>query len=52
MLYIDAYISDVHIRICICTRMCRYEDSALVRAARLGRVLVVDEADKAPLEVV
>ena len=29
-----------------------YEDSALVRAARLGRVLVVDEADKAPLEVV
>ena len=29
-----------------------WEDSALVRAARLGRVLVVDEADKAPLEVV
>ena len=26
----------------------RYEDSALVRAARHGRVLVVDEADKAP----
>jgi hypothetical protein len=24
----------------------RYDDSALVRAARLGRVLVVDEADK------
>ena len=30
----------------------RYEDSPLVRAVRLGRVLVVDEADKAPLEVV
>ena len=30
----------------------RFEDSALVRAARFGRVLVVDEADKAPLEVV
>ncbi|KAK6745050.1 hypothetical protein RB195_011638 [Necator americanus] len=30
----------------------RYEDSALVRAARDGHVLVVDEADKAPLHVV
>merc|ERR1719230_2046843 len=29
-----------------------WEDSALVRAVRFGRVLVVDEADKAPLEVV
>ena len=29
-----------------------WEDSALVRAVRYGRVLVVDEADKAPLEVV
>jgi len=29
-----------------------YEDSPLVRAARFGWVLVVDEADKAPLEVV
>lgn len=29
-----------------------YEDSPLVRAARHGRVLVVDEADKAPVEVV
>jgi len=29
-----------------------WRDSPLVRAARLGRVLVVDEADKAPLEVV
>eukprot|EP00854_Cymbomonas_tetramitiformis_P001590 gene1590-2225_t len=29
-----------------------YTDSPLVRAARHGRVLVVDEADKAPLEVV
>jgi MoxR-like ATPase len=29
-----------------------YEDSALVRAAQHGRVLVIDEADKAPLEVV
>ena len=28
-----------------------FEDSPLVRAARLGRVLVLDEADKAPLEV-
>ena len=25
-----------------------WEDSALVRAARLGRVLVVDEAEKVP----
>lgn len=30
----------------------QWEDSPLVRAARLGRVLMVDEADKAPLEVV
>ncbi|VDP14490.1 unnamed protein product [Heligmosomoides polygyrus] len=30
----------------------RYEDSALVRAARVGHVLVVDEADKAPLHVI
>ena len=29
-----------------------WEDSPLVRAVRLGRVLVVDEADKAPAEVV
>ena len=29
-----------------------YEDSALVRAVERGRVLVIDEADKAPLEVV
>eukprot|EP00315_Gephyrocapsa_oceanica_P044374 CAMPEP_0185531540 /NCGR_PEP_ID=MMETSP1366-20130426/106918_1 /TAXON_ID=38817 /ORGANISM="Gephyrocapsa oceanica, Strain RCC1303" /LENGTH=231 /DNA_ID=CAMNT_0028143263 /DNA_START=30 /DNA_END=722 /DNA_ORIENTATION=+ len=29
-----------------------FRDSPLVRAARRGRVLVVDEADKAPLEVV
>ena len=29
-----------------------WEDSPLVRAARAGRCLVVDEADKAPLEVV
>jgi hypothetical protein len=30
----------------------KYEDSPMIRAARLGRVLIVDEADKAPLEVV
>lgn len=29
----------------------RYEDSPLVKAVRFGRVLVVDEADKAPLHV-
>merc|ERR550514_2501523 len=29
-----------------------WEDSPLVRSVRFGRVLVVDEADKAPLEVV
>lgn len=29
-----------------------WEDSPLVRAARFGRVLIVDEADKAPLQVV
>ncbi len=29
-----------------------WEDSPLVRAVREGRTLVVDEADKAPLEVV
>ena len=29
-----------------------YHDSPLVRAAREGRILVLDEADKAPLEVV
>ncbi|CAE7437585.1 unnamed protein product [Symbiodinium natans] len=29
-----------------------WQDSALIRAARAGRCLVVDEADKAPLEVV
>ena len=28
-----------------------YEDSPLLRAAKFGRVLVVDEADKAPVEV-
>ena len=29
-----------------------WQDSPLVRAARYGRILLVDEADKAPLEVV
>ena len=29
-----------------------YRDSALVRAAKYGRILVLDEADKAPVEVV
>lgn len=29
-----------------------YEDSPLVRSVMMGRVLVIDEADKAPLEVV
>ena len=29
-----------------------WEDSPLVRAVREGRVLMVDEADKAPVEVV
>jgi hypothetical protein len=29
-----------------------WEDSPLIKAAREGRVLVVDEADKAPLEVI
>ena len=29
-----------------------WKDSPLVRAAKAGRTLVVDEADKAPLEVV
>ena len=29
-----------------------WKDSPLVRAAKTGRTLVVDEADKAPLEVV
>ncbi|RCN26050.1 ATPase family protein, partial [Ancylostoma caninum] len=30
----------------------RYQDSALVQAVRAGHVLVVDEADKAPLHVI
>lgn len=30
----------------------RYEDSPLVRAVKYGHVLVIDEADKAPVEVV
>ena len=28
-----------------------YEDSALVKSVQHGRVLVIDEADKAPVEV-
>eukprot|EP00081_Caenorhabditis_elegans_P026604 NP_510161.2 Von (von) Willebrand factor A domain containing [Caenorhabditis elegans] len=30
----------------------RHEDSALVKAARSGQILVIDEADKAPLHVI
>lgn len=30
----------------------KHEDSALVKAVRAGHVLVIDEADKAPLHVV
>ena len=51
-LHRDTTVSSLTLRPVLEGGTIRHEDSALVRAARLGRVLVVDEADKAPLEVV
>ncbi len=51
-LHRDTTVSSLTLRPVLEGGAIRHEDSALVRAARLGRVLVVDEADKAPLEVV
>ena len=51
-LHRDTTVASLTLRPVLEAGTMRHEDSGLVRACRLGRVLVVDEADKAPLEVV
>jgi len=51
-LHRDTTVASLTLRPVLREGAIQWEDSALVRAARLGRVLMVDEADKAPLEVV
>lgn len=51
-LHRDTTVASLTLAPCLEGGIVSWRDSPLVRAARLGRVLVVDEADKAPLEVV
>jgi MoxR-like ATPase len=50
-LHRDTTVHSLTVQPCIKEGKIHYEDSPLVKAAREGRVLVVDEADKAPLHV-
>lgn len=50
-LHRDTTVHSLTLQPVIVTGVVRYEDSPLVKAVRHGRVLVVDEADKAPLHV-
>ncbi|KAK6061172.1 ATPase family protein [Cooperia oncophora] len=48
-LHRDTTVESLTLQTTVESGILRYEDSALVRAARAGHVLVIDEADKAPL---
>nr|CDJ80091.1 ATPase associated with various cellular activities domain containing protein [Haemonchus contortus] len=51
-LHRDTTVESITMQTTVENGILRYEDSALVRAARAGHVLVIDEADKAPLHVI
>ncbi|KAK3250339.1 hypothetical protein CYMTET_40279 [Cymbomonas tetramitiformis] len=51
-LHRDTTVPSLTVRPCIIDGQLVYEDSPLVSAARSGAVLMLDEVDKAPLEVV
>ncbi|KAJ1354637.1 hypothetical protein KIN20_011630 [Parelaphostrongylus tenuis] len=51
-LHRDTTVESITMQTTVENGVLRYEDSALVRAARAGHVLVIDEADKAPLHVI
>ncbi|CAI4226062.1 unnamed protein product [Auanema sp. JU1783] len=51
-LHRDTTVESLTIQCTVEQGVVKYEDSALVKAARAGHVLVVDEADKAPLHVI
>eukprot|EP00434_Breviolum_minutum_P000153 symbB.v1.2.000130.t3/scaffold16.1/size461936/4 len=51
-LHRDTTVSQLTVTPVVSDGLLYHEDSPLVRAAQLGRALVLDEADKAPLEVV
>lgn len=51
-LHRDTTVLSLTLQPCVSDGVLVWEDSPLVRAATQGRVLVLDEADKAPLEVV
>ncbi|CAE7247024.1 unnamed protein product [Symbiodinium microadriaticum] len=51
-LHRDTTVSSLTVRPVLQNGRLRYEDAPLVRAAKHGRVCVLDEADKAPIEVV
>ncbi|WKY14985.1 hypothetical protein Q1695_000475 [Nippostrongylus brasiliensis] len=51
-LHRDTTVETITMQTTVENGVLRYEDSALVRAARAGHVLVIDEADKAPLHVI
>lgn len=47
----DTTVQSLTLQPTIVDGVVRYEDSPLVKAIQTGRVLVVDEADKAPTHV-
>ncbi|KJH39976.1 ATPase family protein [Dictyocaulus viviparus] len=51
-LHRDTTVESITMQTTVENGILRYEDSPLVRAARAGHILVVDEADKAPLHVI
>ena len=51
-LHRDSTVEQLTSMPCLTNGVLSYQDSPLVRACRMGHLLVVDEADKAPLEVV
>lgn len=50
-LFRDTTVQSLTLQPTIVDGVVRYEDSPLVKAIQTGRVLVVDEADKAPTHV-
>jgi midasin (ATPase involved in ribosome maturation) len=51
-LHRDTTVQALTIQTTVSEGILRYEDSALVKAVRDGQVLIIDEADKAPLHVI
>lgn len=51
-LHRDTTVTSLTVQTTVTDGILKYEDSPLIKAVRDGQVLVIDEADKAPLNVV